>query len=566
MITLREVRKNFTVIRFHFAYIVPVILGALFGMCSFIGRHEGKIDTQNILFYVNILFFIIVFTLMFSAIAKASEYIHHASLEKPFTPFHKLTLKWSPRSIITLWGIVTALWIPYFIAYFPGVYWYDTSWQLMEYFDSTVSFTDHHPFMMTYLFVGFAYIGTALFKNAIYGLYLLILMQSLLSTLAIVSVVCYTSKYDVPWKCRFLILLFFAICPIIPMMSMSLAKDTFNTPFFVFFSIAFCELWRTQGTILKSIPFDIFFITNVLIVSLTKKTGLYIIVLALFLLGCIVVKHWLYKLATIVLAGIPYLIVGIFVPTFVLPALHISPGENSEILAVPMQQVANVVHNHKDDLSVSEINKIRQIYRMNVDQLQNAYCWYKADPIKGQELSSEDKHALITIWSEQLGKHPGDMIVAWGGLSAAWFSFNVAAEGQQNLNLLLPINNSSHHYPGIEQYVPWTDNSKAGNAVGKFYTDTLLNVPVLNIVYQKALWATLLPFAAIFFILRFNRKNKLNLLMLNMPMLLTMLVLFAGPISTYSEATRYVLPMMYIVPLFLSLTLQYSQPRKSFTE
>ena len=36
---------------------------------------------------------------------------------------------------------------------------------------------------------------------------------------------------------------------------------------------------------------------------------------------------------------------------------------------------------------------------------------------------------------------------------------------------------------------------------------------------------------------------------------ITMLVLFAGPISTYTEATRYVLPMLYIVPLFLFLTL-----------
>ena len=65
-----------------------------------------------------------------------------------------------------------------FVAYFPGVYWYDTSWQLMEYYDPSVPFTDHHPFMMTYLYVGFADIGKALFNNAIYGLYLLVLVQS----------------------------------------------------------------------------------------------------------------------------------------------------------------------------------------------------------------------------------------------------------------------------------------------------------------------------------------------------------------------------------------------------
>lgn len=283
---------------------------------------------------------------------------------------------------------------------------------------------------------------------------------------------------------------------------------------------------------------------------------MYIIVLALLLLACFVVKHWSCKIATIVLGSVPYLVVGIIVPTFILPALHIAPGESNEILAVPMQQVANVVHDHKDDLGAAEIDKIQQTYHMDIDQLQGAYCWYKADPIKGQELSSEDVHALITTWMKQLVRHPGDMIAGWGGLSVAWFSFNVASGEEQDLSMMLPINNSKHHYQNIEQYIPWTDNTKAGNAIGRFYADTLSATPIFNIIWQKAFWATILPFAIMFLILR-SKKNKLNLLMLNLPMFITMLVLFAGPISTHTEATRYVLPMLYIIPLFLSLTLKH---------
>ena len=555
---MKQATKSFRITEHNFAYLVPILLGTLFGMCFFIGQHEGKIDTRNALLYVNTLFYIALFTLLFFAATKIVPRINHhnESLSKPFEAFRKLTMDWSPRSIITLWCLVTAFWIPYFVAYFPGVYWYDTSWQLMEYYDPSVPFTDHHPFMMTYLYVGFAHIGKALFNNAIYGLYLLVLVQSLLSTLAIACTVCYTGKYNTPWKCRFFIAAFLTLFPIIPMMSMSLAKDTFNTPFFVFFSIAFCELWRTQGEILKSVSFNVFFILDVLAVSLTKKTGMYIIVLALLLLACFVVKHWSCKIATIVLGSVPYLVVGIIVPTFILPALHIAPGESNEILAVPMQQVANVVHDHKDDLSAAEIDKIQQTYHMDIDQLQGAYCWYKADPIKGQELSSKDVHALITTWMKQLVKHPGDMIAGWGGLSVAWFSFNVASGEERDLSMMLPINNSKHHYQNIEQYIPWTDNTKAGNAIGRFYADTLSATPIFNIIWQKAFWATILPCAIMFLILR-SKKNKLNLLMLNLPMFITMLVLFAGPISTHTEATRYVLPMLYIIPLFLSLTLKH---------
>lgn len=555
---MKQATKSFRITEHNFAYLVPILLGTLFGMCSFIGQHEGKSDTRNALLYVNTLFYIALFALLFFAATKIVPRINHhnESLSKPFEAFRKLTMDWSPRSIITLWCLVTAFWIPYFVAYFPGVYWYDTSWQLMEYYDPSVPFTDHHPFMMTYLYVGFAHIGKALFNNAIYGLYLLVLVQSLLSTLAIACTVCYTGKYNTPWKCRFFIAAFLTLFPIIPMMSMSLAKDTFNTPFFVFFSIAFCELWRTQGEILKSVSFNVFFILDVLVVSLTKKTGMYIIVLALLLLACFVVKHWSCKIATIVLGSVPYLVVGIIVPTFILPALHIAPGESNEILAVPMQQVANVVHDHKDDLGAAEIDKIQQTYHMDIDQLQGAYCWYKADPIKGQELSSEDVHALITTWMKQLVKHPGDMIAGWGGLSVAWFSFNVASGEERDLSMMLPINNSKHHYQNIEQYIPWTDNTKAGNVIGRFYADTLSATPIFNIIWQKAFWATILPCAIMFLILR-SKKNKLNLLMLNLPMFITMLVLFAGPISTHTEATRYVLPMLYIIPLFLSLTLKH---------
>ena len=67
---LQEARKNFKAIHLSFSYLVPVILGTLFGMCSFIGQHEGKIDTRNILLYANILFYILLFTLFFFTIIK----------------------------------------------------------------------------------------------------------------------------------------------------------------------------------------------------------------------------------------------------------------------------------------------------------------------------------------------------------------------------------------------------------------------------------------------------------------------------------------------------------------
>ena len=58
-------------------------------MCSFIGQHEGKIDTRNALLYVNTLFYIALFTLLFFAATKIVPRINHhnESLSKPFEAF-----------------------------------------------------------------------------------------------------------------------------------------------------------------------------------------------------------------------------------------------------------------------------------------------------------------------------------------------------------------------------------------------------------------------------------------------------------------------------------------------
>ena len=45
------------------------------------------------------------------------------------------------------------------------------------------------------------------------------------------------------------------------------------------------------------------------------------------------------------------------------------------------------------------------------------------------------------------------------------------------------------------------------------------------------------------------------MLILNMPIIATLLTLVAGPTSAYGEAVRYVLPLVYTIPLFLCISL-----------
>lgn len=541
-------------LRGKLAYLVPIVLGVIFGTCSFVGRHEGTIDERNIILYADIFFFIALFILVFHCALKLIERVpsHTDKLNIPLSFFKYLKLDWSPKSVVIAWGTICVCWLPYAIVFFPGAYWFDTSWQLTQFFDPNTPITDHHPFALTYLLGFFANIGISICHNAIYGLYALVIMQAALSALSLASVTCYLSRFKVPWRLRFLITAFFALFPFLPCLAMSLAKDTIATPFFVFFSIMFCEIWRTYGASLASPLFDVLLIINILFASAMKKTGMYIIVLSLLLLA-LAMRTWITRAGVVIIAAIPYLVIGVIAPTFILPALHIESGENSEVLAVPLQQVANVVHNHPNSLSSEDLDEIREIYQQEPEHLEQAYCWYVSDPIKGQRIPPEEVHKLEQLWLRQMLKHPNDMTAGWAGLSASWFSFDVSSKGKPAQDDLVILSSSAHHHPGVDQFTTWPNHTQGGLAFGRFYEQTLLTLPIISILFQKALWASILPFFLIFVSLK--NKDWKRLLILNTPVLVTLLTLVAGPTSAYGEAVRYVLPLVYVIPLFLCLSI-----------
>ncbi|WP_281775411.1 hypothetical protein [Bifidobacterium ruminantium] len=153
----------------------------------------------------------------------------------------------------------------------------------------------------------------------------------------------------------------------------------------------------------------------------------------------------------------------------------------------------------------------------------------------------------------QMAGHPNDMTAGWAGLSASWFSFDVFSKGKPTQDDLTILSSSTHHHPGVDQFTAWPNHTKGGLAFGRFYEQTLLMLPVVNVLFQKALWASVLPFFLVFVSLR--NKDWWRMLILNMPIIATLLTLVAGPTSAYGEAVRYVLPLVYTIPLFLCISL-----------
>lgn len=543
-------------------YMFPILLGFLFTLCTYIGQHNGLLERRYSTLIISCIFFCIFFALSFHTFEQflLSERTHHENKLFRFLP-----LTPSPISIIISTLVLILFWIPYLIAAYPGIFWYDTSWQVYDLVSSSDGISDHHPFFTTYLFGVFIHLGQILFHNPIIGLYLLTTLQLFITAFALASAICTIERYNIPWHIRALLLTFFAICPFFPMIFSTLAKDTLNLPFFLFFVICILEILHTQGKSLRKIPFSILFTLDILLMSLTKKTCIYIAVFCLLSLFFILKEKYeriAVSLTILTTSGI----IIFLLPTFLYPVLHIEHGENSELLALPLQQVANLAKNNKDAISPEDQDILETIYGQSLDSLASSYLFYVADPIKSNvNIPSNLLDDFIRIWAKYLILSPSDYIAAWGGLNTAWFSFDIQTPTDTTPNMITVQYSSAHYMQGLDSYIQWPQDTLANNTVTDFYQNNLLTTPLVNTFFYKSLWSSILPFFLMFIVCRKKQHLKDNLILLS-PILVTCLTLYVGPTSSYREATRYVLPLVCTIPIISVIIFQRQRTDNTLTK
>lgn len=305
-------------------------------------------------------------------------------------------LDFTAGSIIVAAIVLILCWLPYLVALFPGVYWYDTSWQLVMFFSPSQPISDHHPFVTTYLYGFFANIGMRLGGNAIMGLFALIILQCCIAAIVFAAASCYLQRWNISWPIRFGILLFCALFPFIPGFFCSLAKDTLCAPWFVLFCILNAEIIRTRGQSVQSVKLSSFLFIVMIFFSLTKRTGIYISLMTLLVL---LLFKFSGKIRAILssLILLTMTIMLLIIPKAVMPALHVTPGEGNEILAVPLQQVANIAY--RGAFSEGDADNLHKIFGMSSKQIKKAYNPYVADPIKSYK--STDMPTLLRVWATQ---------------------------------------------------------------------------------------------------------------------------------------------------------------------
>lgn len=460
------------------------------------------------------------------------------------------------HSMLIIAACIFMCWMPYLLYLWPGAIWYDTSNQLLQWFHLPNLFTqgqlnDQHPVFDTMIFGLFVQFGN-LFGSGDHGIFLYTVVQSLCTALAFSYSLQYMKSIGVSRKMIRFMMLFICFFPLIPMFAVVMVKESVFLPIFICFSIEFIKIVRTQGAVLSNVnKFVIFLVLSVLI-ALTRKTGIYISVISCTALLFIVKRKYFVRVMSA--AGATVLIVGIALPLALFPTFNIQEGGKQEMLSVPFQQTARLMRDHGNEFTVAQK---RIVYRVIGPDLVKNYNPYDADPVKGFVWDTKKNEYLgqyMKIWFSGLIAHPITYVEAFIAMEYAWLAMPTASSPDVDNRLLPVLATGTNHsfFEGHEKIGLTSSQTNHGANVEKGVR-WLQQTSFGMVLFSRALWTTWMIAFVLYEVLRSRRSSRLSSLIAVMPYIVSYLFLWISPTSASIEAVRYMIPQIYLFPLFISI-------------
>lgn len=427
-----------------------------------------------------------------------------------------------PSAIAADASILLCCWLPYVILLFPGVIHFDTGDQIAEYYGMSLygmnagKIWDHHPFLDTYLYGWFASFGKALFDNYNIGMYIYTLLQAVGFAFGIAWLLAYLGKTNLNRKLLHFFAAFFCFFPVVPMCVMSIAKDTTSAMLFVPWAVMYCKLVDSKLDLMRNPWFVVAFMLDGLLVALTKKLGLYIVVLCLLAL---VIGKFAAKLkaALVALAVVLFVIVDMAIPKFVFQHINVVPGTPEAALALPIQMMARAAYDHPDDISDADRDAVDNYIQYSWDKIGRDYDPWLAVPAIGWTVKGKVPISRFAkAWLDVGLRHPDSYLQGFFCLEAGWMTFDAFSVKDQPIPkpvsvVMLPMTTSdtaAYTYGVLQPHTPPTE---ASETVKQLYR-TLVDTPGINIPFFMALWTSVLPGFVLYYLWRRRKEQRKKML------------------------------------------------------
>ena len=453
------------------------------------------------------------------------------------------------------------LWIPMFIAYYPGIFMGDTWMQIRQFFNlpeatsnylnlinPAVKLNNHHPVIHTLLMGGCVKLGKSLFNSVTVGYFIYTFIQCLFMAIIIAYAISILSKAKVKYWIRWVVLCFYCVFPIIYKFIFSGTKDIIFSGFLLLFIIKLYQVFinDNEETTKRDKIFNTIFISIIcILICLFRPNGIFTVVITFFFIGIYKKK---FRIPSILIC-ISTLIVYFGINNIVYPLCQITNGSVREALSIPFQQTARYVKEYGNEVTHKEKKTIDRV--LDYNKLESIYNPILSDPVKdtyNEKASKKDLIAYFKVWFSMFLKHP--CVYASATINNYYGYFYIANNPligptfKSSCAVMLKTNTDSKGKLDFH----YADNkvSKKIRTVLDIEEGLVNNNPILSVFSTCAMYTLLL----LYFAINSLAKKNYNLFIMYLPLVTILFALLAGPCNGVVEF-RYVFPIAFCMPIVI---------------
>ena len=282
----------------------------------------------------------------------------------------------------------------YLLSYFPGMLSFDSLFQIQQGL-GMYEMTSHHPIFHTLVITLCMKLGVICFNSYEIGTAIFSLLQILFMSFTFSFTIYYLLRKGLPKILIIFSSIFYIFYPVMAIYSITMWKDV---PFALMFNLLLIivyEIIINKDNFMKSKKNLVLLSFVMLLFSLFRNNGIYIIIIGIVPIFIYCKKYWKQILICFVLVFLIYQ----FINGPLLNMLNIKKGSIREALSVPLQQMARVVKNERENITDEKYKEI--ISFINCDDIASSYNPVLSDPIKecfNDNYFSENKFKFIKLW------------------------------------------------------------------------------------------------------------------------------------------------------------------------
>lgn len=313
------------------------------------------------------------------------------------------------KKVLLFWVLLQIFYIPWYLYCYPGVLTYDSGRQVRDAL-SVDTLDNHHSALLDLVIRGILLPVKNLTGSVQIGIGLCTLGQMLIMTFLFAAALEKIFRHTQNRILQVLVFLWFAAYPVNNIYSVTMWKDILFAGCVLALMLLLDAASDDEHAFFRSRYRCVFLGMTLLLLPLLRHNGILISV------GMTIYLFFAFKdfrrQVMILCAG--WICLFILWNRVLLPAWHVKPISSSEVLSVPLQQIARAIYNHHGELHPNLVAEAESYF--TVPEIWYEYEPLLSDPVKSSfraSLYEEDPARFFRLWADLGKRYPFDYLEAF---------------------------------------------------------------------------------------------------------------------------------------------------------